>query len=254
MCRNDLIGLESTPYLWHDTCHASFTQAMPAKGQPMEEGMDIGSGPAIISAGSGILGALVGGLIVVGKEMYFNKKKREKETVYLAAIVSSHLERFANSCSNVAFDDGTEYGRPSAENGEYKPTTTPPEFQPLDIEVEWKVLPNDLIYSILQIPDQQAQVQNRHTGIADFAYDPPFHTEYFWTRRRDYADLGLQASDLARRLRSHAKIPMKAPKLGERSRDQGLREIIEKIDSERESHERRLTKSLERLQDASKPI
>ncbi|KVO77098.1 hypothetical protein WJ79_12345 [Burkholderia ubonensis] len=203
--------------------------------------MDTGNVSAIISATAGISGVLLGNSFVAVKEWLTNRSKRQKETAYLAIIVVSHLDRFANGCLHVALDDGTEYGRPAGRNEEeYTPTTTPPEFQPLDINVEWKVLPQDLMYAILRLPDQKEKIQNTLAGIAAYDDDYPDHTEYFWTRRRAYADLGLQTSALANRLRRHAGMPLESPKPGEWCRDEELSDVVKMIDDKRDAHNRRL--------------
>lgn len=204
--------------------------------------MDTGNVSAIISAAAGISGVLLGNSFVALKEWLIHRSKRQKDAAYLAIIVVSHLDRFANGCSHVAYDDGTECGRPAG-GEEYAATIKPPEFQPLDIEVEWKALPQDLMYAILRLPDQQDQIRNKLAGIAEYDDDYPEHTEYFWVRRSTYADLGLQASKLALRLRKHAGMPVEEPKPGEWCRDQGLREVIEKIDEERKAAERRLAEA-----------
>ncbi|WP_175771237.1 hypothetical protein [Burkholderia ambifaria] len=204
--------------------------------------MDTGNVSAVISAASGISGVLLGNSFVAVKEWLTNRSRRQKETAYLAIIVVSHLDRFANGCLHAALDDGTEYGRPAGRNEEeYTPTTTPPEFQPLDIDVEWKVLPKDLMYAILRLPDQKEKIQNTLAGIAEFDDDYPDHTEYFWSRRRAYADLGLQTSNLAQRLRRHAGMPLELPKPGEWSRDEDLRGVVKEIDDKRDAHNRRIT-------------
>ncbi|KVC95998.1 hypothetical protein WI78_18395 [Burkholderia ubonensis] len=204
--------------------------------------MDTGNVSAVISATAGISGVLLGNSFVAVKEWLINRSRRQKDTAYLAIIVVSHLDRFANGCLHVALDDGTEYGRPAGRHEEeYTPTTTPPEFQPLDIDVEWKVLPKDLMYAILRLPDQKEKIQNTLAGIAEYDDDYPDHTEYFWTRRRAYADLGLQTSDLARRLRRHAGMPLELPKAGEWCRDEDLSGVVKKIDDERDAHKRRIT-------------
>ncbi|CAB3682095.1 hypothetical protein R8871_02569 [Paraburkholderia graminis C4D1M] len=202
--------------------------------------MDTGNVSAIISASAGIIGVLLGNSFVTVKELVVNRSKRRKDTAYLAIIVVSHLDRFANGCSSVAWDDGTSEGRPAGRNEEeYRPTTEPPEFQPLDIDVEWKVLPRELMYEILRLPDLREQIQNRLAGIAEYDNDYPEHAEYFWTRRRDYADLGLRTSELSRRLRRHAGMPAEEPKPGEWNRDGGLRDVVKNIDDERAAYERR---------------
>lgn len=191
--------------------------------------MDTGNISAIISAAAGISGVLLGNSFVAVKEWRIHQSKRRKDAAYLAIIVVSHLERFANRCLHVALDDGTECGLPAGRNGEERaPTTAPPEFTPLDIDVEWKVLPQDLMYSILRLPDQREQIDNRLAGIAEFDDDYPDHVEYFWIRRREYAELGLRASCLARCLCKQAGMPMDEPKPGDWSRDQELKDVIEK--------------------------
>ncbi|CAJ0893674.1 hypothetical protein R20233_03759 [Ralstonia sp. LMG 32965] len=205
--------------------------------------MDAGNTSAIISATAGISGVLLGNTFVALKEWLINKSKRQKDTAYLAIVVASHLDRFANGCMHVALDDGTEEGRPAGNDGEYAPVAKPPEFQPLDIDVEWRVLPQKLMYPILRLPDQREQIQNRLAGIAEFDNDYPDHTEYFWARRRDYADLGLQTSNLARQLRKHAGMPLEEPKPGEWCRDEELRDVIKRIDNARAAYELRLANS-----------
>lgn len=206
--------------------------------------MDTGNVSAVISATAGICGVLLGNSFVTIKELLINRAKRSKDIAYLAIIVVSHLDRFANGCRHVAYDDGTAYGQPAGRDGEEcAPTTKPPEFQPLDIDVEWKALPRDLMYSIMRLPDESEQIQNRLAGIDEFDDDYPDHTEFFWVRRREYAALGLKASELARRLRRHAGMPLDEPAPGEWNREQGMREVIQTIDDKRAAYERRVSEN-----------
>jgi hypothetical protein len=194
---------------------------------------------AIIGAGAGIFGTLLGNSFVAIKEWLANRKKEKRDSSYLAILVISHLDRFANGCLRVALDDGTEYGRPAG-NGEYhKVTVSAPEFLPLDIKVEWKVLPKDLMYDILQIPDKREHIENRITGIWEFD-DPPDYSDFFWARQRDYAELGLHVSAVAKRLRKHAGMPIEVISPGEWSREIAMQEIIDKIDERSAVYERRV--------------
>lgn len=186
---------------------------------------------AIISAAAGISGVLLGNIFVLIKEWWTKRKTAKQDTTYLGIIVVSHLDRFATGCLDVALDDGTQYGQPSGERGEYVPVITPPDFRPLDLDVKWQLLPMDLMYSILRLPDQQDQLQGNLTGIHQFDYDPPDHVEYFQARRRGYAVLGLQASDLAKKLRSYAGLPAEELDPGEWSRDNSMRDVISDIDA-----------------------
>jgi hypothetical protein len=204
--------------------------------------MDAVSMSAIISATAGITGVLLGNSFVALKEWIVTRTRRQKDAVYLSINVLSHLERVANQCFHVALDDGTAMGQPAGKDGEYVPTTKPPEFRPLELDVEWKVLPQDLLYAILRVPDDQAQIENRLWGIDEYDDDYPDHTEFFWVRQRDYAELALSVSNLARRLRAYGKLPpVVEPKPGEWNRDEELQNIIKRVDDARNAYERRVT-------------
>lgn len=197
----------------------------------VEATMDSGNVSAIISAVAGISGVLFGNTFVLIKEWWTKRKTAKQDTTYLGIIVVSHLDRFATGCLHVALDDGTQYSRPAGERGEYATVVTHPDFRPLDVDVEWKLLPMDLMYSILRLPDQQDQLQGNLAGIHEFNYDPPEHVEYFQVRRRGYAVLGLQASDLAKKLRSYVGLPAEELEPGEWSREQSMKDVIFVIDS-----------------------
>ncbi|WP_219738003.1 MULTISPECIES: hypothetical protein [unclassified Pseudomonas] len=186
---------------------------------------------AIISAGAGISGVLLGNIFVLIKEWWTKRKTAKQDTIYLGIIVVSHLNRFATGCFQVALDDGTQYGQPAGERGEYVPVVTPPDFRPLDVNVEWKLLPMDLMYSILRLPDQQDQLQGNLAGIREYNSDPPEYVGYFQARRRGYAVLGLQASDLAKKLRSYVGLPAEELDPEGWSRDQSMKDVISDIDA-----------------------
>jgi hypothetical protein len=193
---------------------------------------------AIIGAGAGITGVILGNSFVAIKEWLKDRKKDERDSAYLAILVVSHLDRFANGCWYVALDDGTSEGRPAG--GEYHHVTvSAPEFLPLEIRVEWKVLPKDLMYDILQIPDKREHIENRLTGVWEFD-DPPEYTDFFWTRQRDYAQLGLRVSAVAKKLRIYANMPIETSPPGDWNREVSLQEVIDKVDAERAAYEKRL--------------
>ncbi|MBS6082444.1 MAG: hypothetical protein KIC49_14635 [Pseudomonas fluorescens] len=192
--------------------------------------MDSGNVSAIISAAAGISGVLLGNLFVLIKEWWVKRSTVSQNTTYLGIIVVSHLDRFASQCYDVCMDDGTSRGRPAGHDGQWETTTIVPVFSPLELDVDWKLLPRELMYSILRIPDQQDKIHGKLQGIQEFNYDPPDHPEYFWVRRRSYAVLGLQVSGLVRKLRSHAGLPPEEPVIGEWSRDKSMGEVIAQLD------------------------
>jgi len=204
--------------------------------------MDTGNVSAIISALSGLAGVGIGAYLTHLREQHNAKIKDERDGSYLAILVSSHLDRFANGCWDCALDDGTECGQPAGGDGRYQTTVATPQFNPLEIDVEWRVLPKDLMYDILQIPDKRERINNQLASIAEHG-DPYDGGEYFWVRRRDYAELGLHTSDVAKRLRKHAGLPIEEILPGEWNRDVSLREVIVDIDKRRAAYEKRLEES-----------
>lgn len=204
--------------------------------------MDAGNVSAIISALSGLAGVGIGAYLTHLREQHNAKIKDERDGSYLAILVASHLDRFANGCLHCALDDGTEYGQPAGGDGRYQTTVESPQFNPLEIDVEWKVLPKDLMYDILQIPGKREHIISRLAGIAEHG-DPYDQDEYFWSRQRGYAELGLHTAAVAKRLRKHAGLPIEEVQSGEWSRDDSLREVIEDIDQKRVAYEERLAKS-----------
>lgn len=203
--------------------------------------MDPGNVSAIISAVAGISGVLLGNSFVLIKEWWVKRKSVNQATTYLGIIVVSHLDRFATECFDVCIDDGTWHGQPAGQDG-HSQATTPPIFRPLELDVDWRLLPKDLMYSILRIPDQQDQLHGKLRGIQDFNYDPPDHPEYFWTRRRGYAVLGLHVSDIVKKLRSYAGLPVGEPLPDEWDRDKNMSEVIAHLDElERKSRLREPT-------------
>lgn len=195
---------------------------------------------AIISAASAIGGVILGNSFVAIKESLKDRKKDKRESSYLAILVVSHLDRFANGCWYVAKDDGEIEGRPAGGNGEYwMPTVKAPEFLPLEIEVEWRVLPKGLMYDILQIPDKREHIENRLSSIWDYD-DGPDYSEYFFARQRHYAELGLQVSAVAKRLRVHAGMPIEGALTGGGNREAALQKVLDQIDAlEAENAKRR---------------
>lgn len=198
---------------------------------------------AIISATAGITGVLLGNSFVAVKEWWKDSKKDERDSAYLAILVVSHLDRFANRCGHVALDDGTSEGEPAGRNREYhQVTVNAPEFLPLEIKVEWKVLPKDLMYDILQIPDKREHIENQLSGVWEFD-EPPDYTDFFWTRQRSYAELGLHVSAIAKRLRMYADMPIEASPPGDWNREVSMQEVIDKIGAKRAANEKRVGES-----------
>lgn len=192
--------------------------------------MDAGNVSAIISAVAGITGVLLGNAFVLAKEWGATRRKDKRDISYAGILLISHLDRFATECLEVARDDGTWQGQPAGEDGEWKTVTTVPAFNPLDIDINWKLLPKNLMYSIIRIPDYQDKLHGKLSAIQEYNYDPPDHCEFFWTRQRGYAVLGLEVSKIISRLAEFAGLPKEKVGPGEWDRDQNLEQRVRDLD------------------------
>jgi hypothetical protein len=197
--------------------------------------------PGLITAVSGLGGVWLGGWLASRRDVMREHERIKKESSYLAILVLAHLDRFANGCMQVAFDDGTREGRPVGGDGEYcSVTVTPPSFDPLGLNVDWKVLPSDLMYEILGLPYKAEQLSSHINGVLEFD-DPPDYAEFFEARQYGYAVLGLEVSAIAFHLRKHAGLPIVPSIEGEWNRDDELKKIRDKIERDRSEYQARIT-------------
>ncbi|MGF6180177.1 hypothetical protein ABIB42_001177 [Massilia sp. UYP32] len=196
-----------------------------------------------VSAIAGLIGVWLGGYLTTRREDRREEKRVSKESAYLGILVTSHLEKLADECYQVAFDNGEIYGRPAGNEGQYWATvTTLPNFAPLELDVDWKSLPADLMHRILSLPYQIEQLR-RHISAVHEMDDFPDFTEYFWVRQIEFAKLGLHVSELAMILRQHASLPASDQRLGGASRDDDLRKQISTISKEKRAYEKRVAEA-----------
>jgi len=155
-------------------------------------------------------------------------QQAERERAFVASTAIEHLERFINGCSAVSYDDGYEFGQPARGDGYCQSTTTPPQFDPHALKLNWNALPPDLIYDILAIPSRQEHI-DRYLSSDGFD-DPPDHSDYFDNRRLLYARLGQQVTGIALRVRAAGGLPNETLIKGDWSRDDGFAEVIADIE------------------------
>ncbi|SDK08154.1 abortive infection protein, AbiV family [Methylophilus rhizosphaerae] len=107
------------------------------------------------SAIFGFLGVIIGALIAVFKDYYFQKKKDEKNAKYLATVVLFELERYASACADVVGDNGLCEGQPDP-NGYYT------------VQVP---IPKDAIYKMSWTKAVDEKLKNDLELTAHAAYD-----------------------------------------------------------------------------------
>ena len=185
------------------------------------------------SAIFGLIGVILGGVIATVKEWWFTRRSEKKHLEYLAIRVSCLLEYFALRCEEVAYDDGLVEGQRD-EHGCRRVTVQSPEFTPENLDVAWHSLPQDLMYQILNFPNEIQLVKNQVSDVAFYIADPPDYEELFESRTIEYGLLGIKAVELVKSLRELASLP-----------NEGLIEhdicknITEKIEASEETKQKR---------------
>ncbi|MBK6865528.1 MAG: hypothetical protein IPG91_19455 [Ideonella sp.] len=153
----------------------------------------------------GLIGVLLGSGLATLKEWWFSRRIDKRDARYLAVLVVGQLDRYVFACSEVVTDDGLCQGQRD-EQGYRRSQVKPPRFNPEALTVEWRSIPADLMYDILDLP-YKAEVAGHIIEGASENADPPDFEDYFEERQLQYANLGLQAAAIAARLRSAAKLP-----------------------------------------------
>jgi hypothetical protein len=181
----------------------------------------------------GLIGVVLGFILNVFKDWFNLHLNRTERAKYLAIRVTVVLEKFAHDCLEVARDDG-HIVEPD-EHGCLQFSTSYVMISYGSLDVDWKSLPLDLMYEILNLPSQVAAAIDKINIVAEYGSGPPNYEEEIEERRLQYVRLGLQADDLSTRLLKKYKLPKKSRDTVDDLNE--VKVIIEKIRKERESHE-----------------
>ena len=142
------------------------------------------------------------------KDLYFDSQKRKTERNYIAVQLIFLLDDFAYNCGEVSWDYGYNPSFPETESHEYEAQTKDPVFDMTSVKGEHKHLQPMMLYRLQNINIEIAKAKDRLryiTNSPNFDYDDL--PGYFKSRRKEYAAIGLYASDIADELRRKFKVP-----------------------------------------------
>lgn len=194
---------------------------------------------ASITGLTGLVGVGVGSLLTHWRDLRAEKQKKAQAVGFLAVIVLTSLRDLAEECLAVAYDDGTEMGRPAGEDDTYQAVVSTPVFKPLELNVDWKELPADLLHDILTIPSRIADVDAEVSAYWD-AEGPPYDGG-FDLRQLRFAKLGLRVCETMERLRGAAGLKLEAREPSRATLRTRLEARFEHLDTLRIERERRHT-------------
>jgi hypothetical protein len=152
------------------------------------------------------MGVIVGAALTTAKEWWFDRRPQSKDATFLSIQVIFLIDRFIAGCIEVTMDDGLSYGSPDKE-GCKVPQVSHPVFDPTSIDVEWKSLPSNLMYEILNFPLLIEKSNSYIDSVVEHVAGPPDYEEFFDARIAEFSELGLKALSLAETLRKRSKLP-----------------------------------------------
>ena len=192
----------------------------------------------------GLIGVVVGAFLTIIKEWWFKNREQKKNGEYLAILITSMLERYVAGCAEVVSDDGLYHGQPNS-NGDRETHTTPPSFEPLSVQVEWKSLPANLMNDVLSFPLEIESAKAKIDGASEYVATPPDYEEFFEERQYQYALLGIRASKLSALLRTHVSLPTREK--GDWNPVEYMQTKLAEIEHERAEHAKKNALSMESL-------
>jgi len=153
-----------------------------------------------------LFGGLVGAIIGSAFPWWMNKQGTQSKARYLAIRVVCLLDKYVEDCVAVVKDDGLSDGQ-RTKDGRLEPQVSRPGVPAFPDDIDWKSIKHDLMYEILSFP---SDVEAANRVIRDTWYydaSPPDYEKGFEERAFQYAQLGLKAYELAKKLRDQYKIP-----------------------------------------------
>ncbi len=153
-----------------------------------------------------LIGVALGVLLNTVKEWWFQRRKNRKDLEYLSIRIACLFDTFVNSCADVVADDGLYHGQPGPDGCRSIQVETP-SFDPLAIDVEWKSLPANLMYEILNFPNLIESANHEISTAFEYAASPPDYDEGFEERQLQYSNLGLKAREISIKLREVGGLP-----------------------------------------------
>jgi hypothetical protein len=202
------------------------------------------------SAIFGLIGVVVGALLTTAKDWWFEYRRRRKNLEYLSIRVVSIFDHFVAVCIEACRDDGLAHGSRD-EQGCKVPQVDTPKLELSAIDVDWKSLPSNLMYEILNFPTLVDNANSYISSIVEFVAGPPDYDEFFEGRVEEYSELGLRAMEISTTLRKLCNLPDPI----ENEEGWSRKELLNKYKSEAiESIERRNRSNLEVLSDLESNI
>lgn len=156
-----------------------------------------------------LTGGIAGGVVTQGimwfRERTSGQKKASSEHAFIAVDLVFRLERLAEQCADIVRDTGEP--EPGSSSDELRPVTPFPVFSIDEVKGDWRYLPPLMMYKIHELPVRIEEARRYVLYVAEYNQSPPKHLAYFQTRHLQFADIGLRALYISRKLRKLCAMP-----------------------------------------------
>ena len=159
----------------------------------------------LISAGSGLLGVLIGASISWWQVAHFNKQSRKERAQYLAVKVAVVLNEYSDACQAVIDDDGYIKGA-TPKSGYPEPQKRIPAAPEYPQDVDWKSIDPKMMRELfISFPSEIKTANTRLEYIWDEVQNTPDVTSILPDRAEEYKKLQKRAQDLSQELQKIVK-------------------------------------------------
>lgn len=178
--------------------------AHPVTVQVINQGPGIWGNVATgsITAGAAIAAVMLTHRFTLKREKAVAKDKQIRERYFIGTELVFMLERFSQRCAPAAYESGYY----DHESGYIQVTHDLPDIDYSSITGDWRSLPQELMYRLIQIPVLQEEA--RKSVAAAFNNDSPWDgDDGLYEFNKQSCRLGLRAIRLSRELRRLCSMP-----------------------------------------------
>lgn len=159
----------------------------------------------LISAGSGLLGVLIGVGISWWQTAHFNNQSRIERAQYLAVKVILVLNEYAEACQAVIDDDGYIKGA-TPQSGYPEPQVRIPIAPEYPQDVDWKSIdPKMMRNLLLSFPSEIKAANTRLEYVWDEVQNTPDVAGILPVQAEEYKKLQKKAQELSQKLQKTIK-------------------------------------------------
>lgn len=142
----------------------------------------------------------------LGKEIYFDRRKRREERAYISVQLVFLLDKFIARCADVAWDRGCDPTSPEPDDSELADQTQIPIFDMSSVKGEHKYLKPDTLAKLHSIEIRLHQANEALRDEDSDWYYSECLWKYYERRRELYGQVGFYAASIAKYLRNEFKI------------------------------------------------